>query len=59
MVDDAIRQRYTAMRDRVVELEAEIQTLRNDLAFYRQKVIEVQERNRKLDWVLTKVVEKL
>lgn len=59
MADDAIRQRYIAVRDRVVELEAEIQTLRNDLAFYRQKVIEVQERNRKLDWVLTKVVEKL
>lgn len=59
MADDATRQRYIAMRDRVAELEAEIQTLRNDLAFYRQKVIEVQERNRKLDWVLTKVVEKL
>lgn len=59
MVDDVNRQRYIAMRDKVVKLEAEIQTLRNDLAFYRQKVIEVQERNRKLDWALTKVVEKL
>ena len=59
MADDVTRQRCIAMRDKVAKLEAELQALRNDLAFYRQKVIEAQERNRKLDWALTKVVEKL
>lgn len=35
----------------------ETDELTKELAFARQKLIEVQERNRKLDWLLTKAVE--
>lgn len=35
----------------------ETDELTKELAFARQKLVEVQERNRKLDWLLTKAVE--
>lgn len=43
----------------VDSLKRQIEGLQSDLAYCRQKLNEAQERNRKLDWTLTKVVEEL
>ena len=47
------------MRKTVKRLIAETEELTIQLKYAREKMIEAQERNRKLDWLLTKAVEKL
>lgn len=52
--------------DIVDDLERELRSLRNELLkakeeldWSRKKLVEVQERNRKLDWCLTRTTEEL
>ena len=47
------------LRKTVKRLIAETEGLTIQLKYAREKMIEAQERNRKLDWLLTKAVEKL
>ena len=47
------------LRKTVKRLIAETEELTIQLKYAREKMIEAQERNRKLDWLLTKAVEKL
>lgn len=47
------------LRVTVDSLKRQVEELQSDLAYCRQKLNEAQERNRKLDWTLTKVVEEL
>ena len=47
------------MRKTVKRLIAETEELTIQLKYARENMIEAQERNRKLDWLLTKAVEKL
>ncbi len=47
------------LRRTIKSLIAESEYLAKELEAARAKLVEVQERNRKLDWLLTKAVEKL
>lgn len=52
-----LRQEVENLRRMVKKLVGETEELTNQLEFARNKLVECEERNRKLDWLLTRAME--